>query len=211
MGYVNAFAYTAAVLLALGLPLYFYFTKTLIAIICTISATLIGSIIWAFGKYELSEIIDPIRKRYKMGMITSTKQIFYENIEEAAAATGRDLDFAKRSFSREESYFRRSKFMESLPDWIIRQAFPFLAISAPKWIIAVIIGVLVIRFHEDIIPHKNEEQNQSVPNEITLQVRISGDIQKEEDMRDSTIDVSDYCTRAHSNSHVIVLSNDGCN
>ena len=211
MGYVKAFAYTVAVLLALGLPLYFYFAETLIAIICIISVTLISSIIWAFGKYELSEIIDPIRKRYKMSMIASENQNFYENIEEAAADTGRDLDFAKRNFSREESYFRRSKFVESLPDWIIRRAFPFLAISAPKWIIAVIIGVLVIRFHEDIIPHKNEEQNQSVPNEITLQVKISGDIQKGEDMLDSAIDVNDYCMRAHSSSNVIVLSNDGCN
>lgn len=211
MRYVKAFVYTAAALLTFGLPLYFYFAETLIAIICIISVTLIGSIIWAFGKHELSEIIDPIRKRYKMSMIASKTQNFYENIEEAAADANQDLDFAKRNFNRDISLFRKSKFMESLPDWIIRQAFPFLAVSAPKWIIAVIIGVLVIRFHEDIIPHKNEEQNQSVPNEIMLQVKISGDIQKGEDMLDSTININDYCIRAHSGSNVIVLSNDGCN
>ena len=211
MRYVKAFFYTTTALLTFGLPLYFYFAETLIAIICIISVTLIGSIVWAFGKYDLNEIIDPIRKRYKMSMIASENQNLYENIEEAAADTGRDLDFAKRSFSSEESYFRRSKFMESLPDWIIRRVFPFLAISAPKWIIAVIIGVLVIRFHEDIIPHKSEEKNKSVLNEVTLRVKMSGDIQKVEDMRDSTVDVSDYCVRAHSNSNVIVLSNNGCN
>ena len=213
MRYAIAFFSTTTILSVLGSLLYFYFAETLIAAACVILAVFILSISWAFGKHELNEIIDPIRKRYKMSMIASkNNQTVYENIKEAATASEQDLGFAKRNFNNEKiSQFRRSKFIESLPDWIIKQAIPFLAISLPKWTIAVIIGVLVIRFHEDIIPHKKEEKNQSMQNEITLQVEMSGSTQKGEDKIDSAIDVSDYCIKAHSNQDVIVLSNEGCN
>ena len=151
---------TVAVLLTLGLPLYFYFTKTLIVLVCIISATFIGSIVWACGKYEFKEILDPIREKYKMNTISYNRVDEFENIEEAASAAKMDLPVAKNIMKKDNSTFRRLGFMESLPNWIIAKAFPFIAISAPKWIIAIIIGVLVIRFHEDIIPHKKEEKNQ---------------------------------------------------
>ena len=211
MRYAKALGYTGAVLLTLGLPLYFYFTETLIVLLCIISAIFIVSIVWAFGKYELNEILDPIREKYKMNTILYNRIGEFENIIKAASAAKLDLPVAKNLMSKDNSTFRRIGFIESLPKWIITKAFPFIAISAPKWIIAVIIGVLVIRFHEDIIPHKKEEKNQSIQNKITLQVEMSGNIQKGEDKVDSAIDVSDYCIKAHSNQDIIVLSNEGCN
>ena len=211
MRYAIAFFSTTTILSVLGSLLYFYFAETLIAAACIILAVFILSISWAFGKHELNEIIDPIRERYRMSIIASKTKGLYENIEEAAAALNLDLSWAKNQIRRENVHFRRAGFVESLPSWIVKQALPFLAVSAPKWIIAIIIGVLVIRFHEDIIPHKKEEKNQSMQNEITLQDEISGNIKKGEDKIDSAIDVSDYCIKAHSNQDVIVLSNEGCN
>ena len=202
-----------ALLFLVSLALYFYFAITIISIAITAFVTIIISMVWACRTHELNEVIDPIRKRYKMGMIALKKNnSIYENIEEAAAASGQDLGYAKRNFNNENiSLFRRSKFMESLPDWVIKQALPFLAVSAPKWIIAIIIGVLIIRFHEDIIPHGKEEQIQSDPIEVTLQIRMSGDIQNGGGKLDSTIDIRNYCMSAHNNSNVIALSNHGCN
>ena len=211
MRYAKALGYTVAVLLTLGLPLYFYFTKTLIVLVYIISATFIGSIVWACGKYEFKEILDPIREKYKMNTISYNRVDEFENIEEAASAAKMDLPMAKNIMKKDNSTFQRLGFMESLPKWIITKAFPFIAISAPKWIIALIIGVLVIRFHEDIIPHKKEEKNQSMQSKITLQIEMSGNTQKGEDKIDSAIDVSDYCIKAHGNQDVIVLSNEGCN
>ena len=200
-----------APLFLLSLALYFYFAITIISIAIIAFITIIASMVWACRTHELDEVIDPIRERYRMSIIASKTKGLYENIEEAAAALNLDLSWAKNQIRRENAHFRRAGFVESLPSWIVKQALPFLAISAPKWIIAIIIGVLVIRFHEDIIPHGKEEKIQSGPNEITLQVRMSGDIQNRDGNLDSTIDIRNYCISAHSNSNVIALSNDGCN
>ena len=211
MRYAIAFFSTTTILSVLGSLLYFYFAETLIAAACIILAVFILSISWVFGKHELNEIVDPIRKRYKMSMISSENQDFFENLEEATAETGQDYHYAKRNFNSGKSTFRKSKFMESLPDWVIKQAIPFLAISAPKWIVAITIGVLIIRFHEDIIPHGRDEQIQSAQNEVTLQIKMSGNTKKEDNDRNSVIDVSDYCMNVHNSSNAIILSNDGCN
>ena len=200
-----------ALLFLLALALYFYFAITIISIAVIAFITIIASMVWACRTHELNEVIDPIRERYRMSIIASKTKGLYENIEEAAATLNLDLSWAKNQIHRENPYFRRAGFVESLPNWIVKQAFPFLAVSAPKWIIAIIIGVLIIQFHEDIIPHGKEEQVQSDPIEVTLQIRMSGDIQNGGGKLDSTIDIRNYCMSAHSNSNVIALSNHGCN
>ena len=200
-----------AFLFSLAFAIYLHFIITIISITFIVLITIIASMVWACRTRELNEIVDPIRKRYKMSMIVSKNQGFYENLEEATAETGRDFSHAKLNFDSEDSLFRKSKFMESLPDWIIKQAIPFLAISLPKWIVAITIGVLIIRFHEDIIPHGREEQTQSTQNEVTLQIKMSGNTKKEDNGRNSVIDVGDHCMNVHNSSNVIILSNDGCN
>ena len=211
MKFLIALVFTIVILSALGLLLYFYLIATLFVAACITLSVIIGSIVWALGKYNMNEIIDPIRERYKMNTVWSLDFGSHPNIDDAAHKNREDINTAKRLLNTDGSMYRRIGLKESLPDWIITQAFPFLAVSAPKWIIAVIIGVLIIRFHEDIIPHSSEKTRSPLQNEITFRVKVSGDIQKGEDMLDSTIDVSDYCMRAHSNSNVIVLSNNGCN
>ena len=211
MKFFIALVFTIVILSALGFLLYFYFAATLIVAACITLAVIIGSIAWAFGKYELSEIADPIKEKYKMNTVLSKDFGSHPNVEDAARRNGNDIRTVRHLVSIKSEAFRRMGFVEALPEWIITQALPFLAISAPKWIIAIIIGILVLWFHEDIIPHRKADTVQLSPNEVTLRVKMSGDIQKVEDMRDSTVDVGDYCMRAHSNSNAVILSNDGCN
>ena len=205
------FVSTIAILSALGLLLYFYLIATLFVAACIIFSVIIGSIVWAFGKYNLIEIIDPIRERYKMNTIWSEYFGSHPNIDKAAHKNREDINTAKHLLNTDSSRFRRLGLKESLPDWIITQAFPFLAVSAPKWIIAIIIGVLIIRFHEDIIPHNSEKTSSPLQSEIILQIRMSGDIKKGDGELDSTINISDVCINAHGISSAVILSNNGCN
>ena len=211
MRHAIIFVSTIAILSVLGSLLYFNFTVTLFVASCIILVAFILSISWAFGRYTLNEIIDPIREKYKMNTVFSKDFGSHKNAEDAARKNGQDIRTVEHLLSNRSETFRRIGFIESLPEWIVMQALPFLAVSAPKWIIAVIIGVLIIRFHEDIIPHGREEQIQSAQNEVTLQIKISGNTKREDNDRNSVIDVGDYCMNVHSSSNVIILSNDGCN
>ena len=211
MRYVISFFSTISIFAIAGSLLYFYFAETLIVTVCIIGAAIIFSISWAFGKHSLGKVADPIKEKYKMSTVLSKDFGSHPNVEDAARRNGNDIRTVRHLVDIRSEAYRRMGFIEALPEWIVTQALPFLAISAPRWIIAIIIGILVLWFHEDIIPHRKAETVQLSPNEVTLRVKVSGDIQKGEDMLDPTIDVSDYCMRAHSNSNVIVLSNDGCN
>ena len=211
MRYAIAFFSTTTILSVLGSLLYFYFAETLIAAACIILAAFIFSVSWVFGKYRFNEIIDPIRERYKMNTIWSEGLGGHNNIEDAARKNGQDIRVVKNLVAGSSEKFRRMGFIDSLPEWIVKQAIPFLFSSAPKWLIAITIGVLIIRFHEGIIPHGRDEQIQSAQNEVTLQIKMSGNTKKEDNDRNSVIDVSDYCMNVHNSSNAIILSNDGCN
>lgn len=211
MRYAIAFVSTIAILSTLGSLLYFYFVATLYVIACIILATFTLSVSWAFGRYKLNEIIDPVREKYKMNTVLSKDFGSHLNSEEAARKNGQDIRTVDHLLSIRSETFRRMGFAASLSEWIVKQALPFLATSLPKWIIAIIIGILVLWFHEDIIPHRKAETIQLSQNEVTLEVKMSGDSHKGVDKLDSTIDINDYCMSAHSNSNVIVLSNNGCN
>ena len=200
-----------ALLFLLALALYFYFSITIISIAFIALITIIASMAWACRTHELSEIIDPIRERYKMNTIWSEGLGGHKNIEDAARKNGQDIRVMNNLVNGSSEKFRKMGFIDSLPEWIVKQAIPFLFASAPKWIIAIIIGVIIIRFHEDIIPHGKEKQNQLISNEITLRIKMSGDTNKGDKNGNSVIDIGDYCLSAQSKSNVITLSDDGCN
>ena len=211
MRYAIAFVSTIAILSMLGSLLYFHFFATLYAGGCIILAAFIFSVSWVFGKYRFNEIIDPIRERYKMNTIWSEGFGGHKNIEDAARKNGQDIRAVKNLVAGPSEKFCRMGFIDSLPEWIVKQAIPFLVSSAPKWIIAIIIGVIIIRFHEDIIPHRKEERNQLIPNEITHKIKISRNAKKRNNDYNSVVDIGDYCMNAHSKSNVIILSSSGCN
>ena len=152
------FILIVAIILAVALFLYTHFIITLSALAATVLFTTIILTVWAYNKSESGEMLDAIRERYRMNTISSVVYGRYTSIEEASKECPEDIEKIKDLLRVGNGGFQKIKFMDSLPEWTIKQAVPFLAINMPKWIIAIIIGILILRLHDGIVAHRKDEK-----------------------------------------------------
>ena len=188
----------------IAILLYTHFVITLLILAVTILLTTVTLIIWAYNKSEPGQMFDAIRERYKMNTISSNIHGRYTSVEEASKKCPEDIDTIKSLLRSGNSGFQKIKFLDSLPEWIIRQAVPFLAISTPKWVIAIAIGILVLRFHDGIVAHRTEEKIQQKSNIIALQLQTFGVIQSKTGELYPTININNLCAKESAESNVIL-------
>ena len=208
---LTIFILIVAIILAIALFLHTHFIITLSALAATILFATVTLVIWAYSKSESGEMFDAIKERYKMNTISSVVYGRYTSIEEASKECPEDIAKIKDLLRMGNGGFQKIKFMDSLPEWTIKQAVPFLAINMPKWIIAIIIGILVLRLHDGIVAHRKDERVQQKSDIIILQLQEYEFGQGEKSELSSTINISSFCSNEIRNSNVLMVYGRKCN
>ena len=208
---ITSFVLIAAIILVVVIFLYTHFVITLSSLAATILFATVTLVIWAYSKSESGEMFDAIKERYKMNTISSVVYGRYTSIEEASKECPEDIEKIKDLLRMGNGGFQKIKFMDSLPEWTIKQAVPFLAINMPKWIIAIIIGILVLRLHDGIVAHREDKKVQQKSDIIILQLQEYEFGQGEKSELSSTINISSFCSKEIRNSNVLMVYGRKCN
>lgn len=208
---ITSFVLIAAIILVAVIFLYTHFVITLSSLAATILLATVTLVIWAYSKSESGEMLDAIKERYRMNTISSVVYGRYTSIEEASKECPEDIEKIKDLLRMGNGGFQKIKFMDSLPEWTIKQAVPFLAINMPKWIIAIIIGILVLRLHDGIVAHRKDDKIQQKSDITILQLQKSSVVQNETGELSFTININSLCLEEIQNSNVLMVYGRKCN